>query len=280
MNTSHHFSASAVTVKPGYDDVARSVWEQYESHAPQRAREIIALIAPFVNVAACQLLDLGCGYAGTTAEFARAATQAVGVEPDEDKLRLGGGREFVRQSGARLLRSVAEWLPFRDAAFDIVICNDVIEHVQSHERAVAEISRVLKSGGVLYLTAPNRLALRYFWSDPHYHLFGTTILPRAWAAWYVVHVRQRSPEYEVGAFPIPSRLMKLMERHGLKTLSSGMEAVEQKMRAPENIVSPRKARLFRVLQRCGALPLLQRYYRFLARHPDWQTCPVFIARKM
>lgn len=45
-------------------------------------------------------------------------------------------------------------LPFRDAAFDTVLCTEVLEHLPSPERCIAEIARVLAPGGRLLLTVP------------------------------------------------------------------------------------------------------------------------------
>jgi 2-polyprenyl-6-hydroxyphenyl methylase/3-demethylubiquinone-9 3-methyltransferase len=71
--------------------------------------------------------------------------------------------------GERLLSKVAEKcdsdrivgnileLPFRDQAFDIVVCSEVIEHTVDPPRALEELQRVLRAGGILALTTPNRL---------------------------------------------------------------------------------------------------------------------------
>jgi SAM-dependent methyltransferase len=45
-------------------------------------------------------------------------------------------------------------LSFLDASFDVVICNDVFEHVPELARALAETSRVLRTGGTLLATFP------------------------------------------------------------------------------------------------------------------------------
>lgn len=48
-------------------------------------------------------------------------------------------------------------LPFRDAAFEVALCTEVLEHTSDPRAAVAELCRVLGPGGVLVLTVPNRL---------------------------------------------------------------------------------------------------------------------------
>jgi len=58
-------------------------------------------------------------------------------------------------------------LPFADASFDVVLCREVIEHVESVPHTLREFSRVLAPGGRLVLTFPNRLQVR----SRIYHLF-------------------------------------------------------------------------------------------------------------
>jgi SAM-dependent methyltransferase len=53
--------------------------------------------------------------------------------------------------------AAAEALPFRDGQFDFVICTQVFEYLPEPVLAVAEIKRVLRKGGVLFLSAPSIL---------------------------------------------------------------------------------------------------------------------------
>ncbi|MBT8228697.1 MAG: methyltransferase domain-containing protein, partial [Bacteroidia bacterium] len=52
-------------------------------------------------------------------------------------------------------------LPFEEGTFDIVVSSEVIEHVPDPLKAITEMHRVLKPGGILVLTTPNRF---WYWS--------------------------------------------------------------------------------------------------------------------
>ena len=58
----------------------------------------------------------------------------------------------------------AQSLPFNNDTFDLIICQAVLEHVQEPSVVVAEIHRILKNGGVLYVEVP---FLQGFHADPH-----------------------------------------------------------------------------------------------------------------
>ncbi|MEZ5384365.1 MAG: class I SAM-dependent methyltransferase [Prosthecobacter sp.] len=63
-------------------------------------------------------------------------------------------------------------LPFADASYDAVICTQVLEHVKSPSKTCAELIRVLKPGGMLYLTAPQSAPLH----NLPWHFFNPTKL--------------------------------------------------------------------------------------------------------
>jgi 2-polyprenyl-3-methyl-5-hydroxy-6-metoxy-1,4-benzoquinol methylase len=58
-------------------------------------------------------------------------------------------------SRATLLQGDAATLPFRDGAFDRVMCSEVLEHLPDPGAAIAEIARVTRRGGVVVLSVPN-----------------------------------------------------------------------------------------------------------------------------
>ncbi len=68
--------------------------------------------------------------------------------------------EFVRtdlipDADENVIKADAEALPFKNESFDIVICRDVLEHLDQPSKAVAEAHRVLVNGGYYFVTTPN-----------------------------------------------------------------------------------------------------------------------------
>lgn len=68
-----------------------------------------------------------------------------------------------------------EPLPYADARFDIVTSSEVVEHLENYRRAIREIARVLRPGGVVVLTTPNVLNMKSrlrFFASGFFNLFG------------------------------------------------------------------------------------------------------------
>lgn len=90
-----------------------------------------------------RVLDVGCGSRPYEALF--HASEYVGLEIDSPEARARGGADRYYDGTT---------LPFPDASFDSVICNEVLEHVFAPDRFLAELLRVLKPRGILFLTVP------------------------------------------------------------------------------------------------------------------------------
>ncbi len=116
---------------------------------------------------ASPVLDIGCG----DGHFASIAYEGlpidVGVDVMARDLPEAAGRHNVYR-GVMFASGTA--LPFADGSFNTVISNCVIEHIPDNHAVLAEISRVLRPGGVFATTLPSE----------HYpdYLLGATVLRR------------------------------------------------------------------------------------------------------
>ncbi len=149
-------------------------WEQHagwwqegftEGADPEYEEQIVPLVRHGL-AGACRVLDVGTGE-GQLARLAQrlGADAVVGVDPTTAQLRAAG----ERGGGPAYARAVATALPVRDAWFDAVIVCLVLEHVDDHVAAIAEISRVLQPGGrlLLFLNHPLLQAPGSGWIDDH-----------------------------------------------------------------------------------------------------------------
>jgi ubiquinone/menaquinone biosynthesis C-methylase UbiE len=101
-----------------------------------------------------RVLDAGCGMAyGCRILSEAGASQVEGV--DIAPAILDAARSTVPENCNLLVADVRS-LPFGDDAFDLVVCFEVIEHVQEHDQVLTELARVLAADGVLVVSSPNR----------------------------------------------------------------------------------------------------------------------------
>jgi SAM-dependent methyltransferase len=101
-------------------------------------------------------LDIGCGKRllpewrhEAEAELAARARSLTGIDPHEPSLRAN------RTISAKVL-GFADRLPFREATFDVVTANMVVEHLAEPRILMREVCRVLRPGGRFVFHTPNR----------------------------------------------------------------------------------------------------------------------------
>ena len=97
-----------------------------------------------------EILDFGCGNGDMVEQYCQAGYNAFGCD-----IRIEHESERVRK-----IDYENYCIPFADNRFDFVFSDQVLEHVQDHARAFAEISRVMKPGAISLHIFPARLKLR------------------------------------------------------------------------------------------------------------------------
>jgi 2-polyprenyl-3-methyl-5-hydroxy-6-metoxy-1,4-benzoquinol methylase len=118
-----------------------------------------------------RILNVGCGTGGFNAVATAAGSRIVGMDADAEAIAICGAKR--RKAGGAYVRAEAEHMPFRDGAFDVVYCFSVIEHVASVDATVAEMVRVTRPGGAIYVHTPNA----WSWWEGHYKVFWAPFLP-------------------------------------------------------------------------------------------------------
>lgn len=114
------------------------------------------------------VLDAGCGSGRHLRALAKLPDlKIIGIDRNAkdvaDALIALKNMPDALSSDYRVTQADINALPFDDAAFDCVICSEVLEHIPEHEKALSELVRVLKPQGHLVVSVPRYFSERICW---------------------------------------------------------------------------------------------------------------------
>lgn len=205
--------------------------EEVMAAMQRSSRRVRELLETFQTIADdARVIEVGSGAHGLIFYF--GTTNGVGVDP----LAVSYRNLFSRwQTSAATIAAAGEHLPFADASFDVVLCDNVVDHAESPVGIVGELVRILKPGGLLYFTV-----------NVHHPVY-------AMAAGVHSGWRALGVPYEIGPFadhtthltlPAASRLFKQLPLEILSEKSNIDEARARARKLPPRHVGDRLKRLF------------------------------------
>jgi ubiquinone/menaquinone biosynthesis C-methylase UbiE len=100
-----------------------------------------------------RVLDLGCGPGDGASRLTEKQAIAIGLDYSQGMLDTAKKEPRLR---GRLTRGDAGRLPFRDGAFDKIVCTNSFHHYPDHVASLKEMRRVLRPGGLLVLVDPRQ----------------------------------------------------------------------------------------------------------------------------
>jgi len=231
-------------------------WRHGIESALLRGNLVCDVLANHISLRGAAALDVGCGVGGTSAALARHGVDVIAV--DHNPARLEAVGDLPEQIETKL--ADARDLPFPDDSFEIVILQDVIEHVVEPSAVLCEIRRVLVSGGILFLSTPNKFALSNMLSDPHWGLPCISFLSRA--SLRKVLLRKRPDDAtrnDLAQLLSLRQLMALLLAHGLDYQFQNRTVFAKLLTDPRSVLwSEAHLRLFSFAERHGFLRLIQR----------------------
>jgi SAM-dependent methyltransferase len=182
----------------GHPDIERKALETYQAalnerpdHTPEVDRLLRALDR-LVDVSRLRtVLVLGCGPQPDTVRVLLGRNyDAVGIEPVPALARAA--REYIG-AGDRIIEGAAEDIPLADGSQDLILAETVLEHVDSLEKSLSELYRVLAPGGLLYVFTTNRLRFSLFGRAEEFRVPYFNWLPALVKESYVFHHLHHDP---------------------------------------------------------------------------------------
>ena len=229
-------------------------WKRAADKAVTRGELVCDLIEELRPLRGAQLLDAGCGIGGSSIAARNRGASVTAIDRDPVRLTtLHVHDPEIRSVNARL-----SILPLPDESCDIIILQDVIEHVARPAVVLSELARVLRADGVLYLSTPNRDSMANMIADPH---FGLPFVSRKSRGELRKVLRRRRP-----ADAVREDLAQLLSERELSALlgTAGFywefvnsQAAGALLHRPEALVwSSWHLRMVRLLRRLRVLPYL------------------------
>ncbi|MBK5268939.1 MAG: class I SAM-dependent methyltransferase [Acidimicrobiia bacterium] len=199
-------------------DPTQRMWAEFTLTSVERGWHAIESMGGPKAFRGKRVLDVGSAYGGFLVAAGHAGARTmVGIDVDEKLLDLA--RLLFTDHGVSTNLEVADitdpQLTDRLGGFDLILCNDVLEHVVELDRAAQNLGRLLNPGGRLFLEIPNGLSINYISSDGHYKLPGITLLDHADAErWFRAFYESKYP-YRTFFYAPLDYYLALFSRHGV-----------------------------------------------------------------
>lgn len=164
----------------------------------------LAYVRDRVELQGARVADVGCGGGLLSEALARAGAQVTGIDLAPAVIEVA--RLHLHESQLAVdyrLQSSAELARAEPAAFDVVCCMEMIEHVPDPAALVADLAAMLKPGGWLFMSTLNRTPVA----------FATAIV----AAEYVMRLLPRGTHH-YAQFLKPAELARLLRAHDLEVV--------------------------------------------------------------
>lgn len=174
---------------------------------PTRGKRAVQLLLDHFNKKA-KLLDVGYSQGLTIGYTGQVFLNLEGIDIDVKAKKTAQRR--LKKLGLKTVLKIydGKTLPYKDNSFDGVISNEVFEHVDNRQAFVRELQRVLKPGGKLIITTPNKL----FPIECEFHLPFLSYLPKKLADAYI-KLSGKGQSYDGVNHPFHFEFIRELERY-------------------------------------------------------------------
>lgn len=147
-----------------------------------KAKKIIACLEYIDgSLTTKEVLEIGCGSGIIASEISKIVKRVTAIDITDKTIKSAMQSQNISGSSFQYITGDATKMPFADNSFDIIVSNQVFEHVTKQGKLINDMHRVLRPSGICYIATGNK-----WWPiEPHTKLLFLSYLPRIIANKYV-----------------------------------------------------------------------------------------------
>ena len=162
-------------------------WKRAREISIERGKFVRSIISKVCECRDLKILDLGSGEGGTSKVLSE---DNIVTSLDINKIRIK--RQTNTISRFNLLCGSSTSLPFKNNSFDLIILQDVLEHLNNREKLIINIYNLLNDNGMIYLSTPNKFSIINLIADPHWGVPLVSLLKREYVRKYFLRYFRKS----------------------------------------------------------------------------------------
>jgi 2-polyprenyl-3-methyl-5-hydroxy-6-metoxy-1,4-benzoquinol methylase len=161
-------------------------WQKARDISDERAKFIEEILSTEIIPRDLRILDFGSGE-GSTSRLLSQKNFVVSLEIKSERIK-----KISRTESLQPIIADGLILPFKPGSFDLILLQDVIEHLAVSEELVKRLFHHLKEKGIIYLSTPNRLSAFNIITDPHWGLSFLALFKRGQVKKYYLKFFRKS----------------------------------------------------------------------------------------
>jgi 2-polyprenyl-3-methyl-5-hydroxy-6-metoxy-1,4-benzoquinol methylase len=224
----------------------RQTWENYRKFADERGWLVASILRQFTKLEGKYVLDYGCGNGATSRQLSKMGAIVTAADANWEVECNFQNTEIT------FLHSQDDEILWRNHKFDIVVLQDVLEHLTEPEATLKKIRSSLKPGGLIYISTPNRFSILNVISDPHWSLPLVSLFSRQIVRYLVKDIfkRDQRERSDWAALVSLRRLKKILKINKIEIYFMNRFVAKVLFAKPEAVIChPRHFQIVRWIQR-------------------------------
>ncbi len=141
-----------------WDLMWKEILKKEDIKIPHHDNELKILIK-YLNPKNKKILDVGCGNGADLAYLNKLGANVYGLDFSEKSIEVCKLTSRRSKTNLNLTQADANYMPYKDESFDLVMSFGLLEHFKNFEKVLKEHCRVLKKDGILLIDIPPRYTI-------------------------------------------------------------------------------------------------------------------------